>query len=556
MERKPYQKESPHGLTVASPPATRLTPAALTSVRQQPRKLLREAREQTRTLLRAETDSATVDAALERAYAALCLPEDYEGWPREDLPADERRQLGAAFRAVFSGVSDKQVAAFERLVDDVTAQMQQQEDEDANAPPTTQPGSSAAGLLALRRRAFGHKLPFALPRFLTAEDRARVAEEERRLVAKEHRQARARESRALRQASDLAGVAAAANSAASAASASAASAASDSAASAAASGGNDAAWLRSALEQHFSADQGAAGAGTMYSAVTDCLETATSEEALQNALFELLGFERFDLIQDILQRKSGILRSATAAATAAAPAGAAAPSTRGRPAPTAEEIALATAQLAAVSAPGGLGGSGSRAPAVAGSVTIQTEEEKRLAKQLRKEERRVRKQANAVLSAAEAAGDGDLQDLILDRQRALEVQERAMQEMAAQAILDRAHANAGTKTERFPFVFDALAETKKSAAYVSGSQIMLPSNCERRNEARAEEVTLPPVRHHSAMAGERLVAVRALGEIAQQSLIVLINDVPEFCSTCLLFVVPVLVILSRVLIMLNHEFVD
>ena len=42
----------------------------------------------------------------------------------------------------------------------------------------------------------------------------------------------------------------------------------------------------------------------MYSAVTDCLETATSEEALQNALFELLGFERFDLIQDIPQIKA------------------------------------------------------------------------------------------------------------------------------------------------------------------------------------------------------------------------------------------------------------
>lgn len=402
------------------------------------------------------------------------------------------------------------MAACERVVDQVSEQMEREET--ANHHQHNDP----TGLLALRRHAFGHKLPFQPPRFVTSADRDRCAEEERQLVAKEARQARARESRALREASSLAGVAPAA------ASAAAASSGMGSAATAhrAAAPSNDAGWLRSALEQHFAASDGAAGAGTMYSAVTDCLQTASSEEALQNSLFELLGFERFDLIQEVLQRKGGILQSAAGAlavdggATGFTPAAPSSQPTRRRP--TADEIALASAQLAAVGAPGGIGGGGSRAPAVAGSVTIQTEEEKRLAKHLRKEEKRVWKKANAVLSAAQQApGEEGLQDLILDRQHALEVQDRAMREMAAQAILDRAQANAGTNTERFPFVFDSLAETKKSAAYVSGSQIMLPSNCERRNEARAEEVTLPPVEHRRALPGERLMPVKALGEIAQ-----------------------------------------
>ena len=102
----------------------------------------------------------------------------------------------------------------------------------------------------------------------------------------------------------------------------------------------------------------------------EMLASKKSPEALQTELFDLCGFERFDLISALLEHRQDLVKAAkeTKAAIKMEIANAAA---------SAPETAEALGRLTA--------------PAYGCQVTVQSEDEKQLRKQMRKEEKKINK---------------------------------------------------------------------------------------------------------------------------------------------------------------------
>uniref|UniRef100_H3AWC7 Helicase ATP-binding domain-containing protein n=1 Tax=Latimeria chalumnae TaxID=7897 RepID=H3AWC7_LATCH len=249
----------------------------------------------------------------------------------------------------------------------------------------------------------------------------------------------------------------------------------------------DGSYLRREVESYVSGClQGTLGMPTVDDLCTtlfEMLESTTSDDELQNELFELLGPAGFDLIEKLLQHRSKIVeRSLTTAAAF---------------------------KLNYLQENSKKGSGENTKPAYGCQVTVQSEQEKQLMKQYRREEKRNARREKRGGEDGELYGDGlmqfDPKELRMQREQALQ-NARTGPILSRQRDFERVH---------FPHVYDAYAEAMKTSAFIGGAKMLLPEGIERENNKMFEQVTIPPTEPMPVGFEEKPVYIKDLDEIGQ-----------------------------------------
>ncbi|XP_065574248.1 activating signal cointegrator 1 complex subunit 3-like [Artemia franciscana] len=208
--------------------------------------------------------------------------------------------------------------------------------------------------------------------------------------------------------------------------------------------------------------------------VVSMLSSERSDESLQNELFDLLGFERFELISDLLQNRSAIVSK------------------------TGEELKRKANNGIVVSMQQ-KSKTGLRAPsqisAIASNVSVMSGAEKQYQKQIRKEEKKLQKLAKAV------DDDDDVYS---------EASERLVK-----AQREPLFARKAVQREKFPFVFDALADV--TSTLVGGSRLLLPENAKRNNHKTYEEVNIPATATKPSGVSLERLPIKSLDQVGQMA---------------------------------------
>ncbi|XP_015598741.1 activating signal cointegrator 1 complex subunit 3 [Cephus cinctus] len=151
-------------------------------------------------------------------------------------------------------------------------------------------------------------------------------------------------------------------------------------------------------------------------------------------------------------------------------------------------------------------------PQIGCQVIVQSEKEKQLLKQVRKEEKKL----NKLTSKLEATDDGD--EDIFDP---LELRQKRVEALKAMQtpVLSTTKRNFAPSAiqEKFPFVFDSKITSKAAAGFISGQKMMLPENVVRKDSQICEEVHIPVPPAIPFDVGNDPVMISSLDEIGQMA---------------------------------------
>ncbi|NXL77668.1 ASCC3 protein, partial [Leptocoma aspasia] len=217
----------------------------------------------------------------------------------------------------------------------------------------------------------------------------------------------------------------------------------------------------------------------------EILASTKSADELQNELFELLGPEGFELIEKLLQNRSLILeRSLTC--------------------PNDNRFQALQEQCKKFI------GENAK-PNYGCQVTIQSEQEKLLMKQYRREEKRNARKEKQAGEDGEGSGEGqmcfDPKELRMQRELAL-LSARSMPVLGRQReiSIEKIH---------YPHVYDSRAEATKTSAFIGGAKVFLPESVQRENNKMYEEVKIPHSEPMPIGIEEKIVYIKDLDEIGQ-----------------------------------------
>ncbi|XP_043498023.1 activating signal cointegrator 1 complex subunit 3 [Polistes fuscatus] len=194
-----------------------------------------------------------------------------------------------------------------------------------------------------------------------------------------------------------------------------------------------------------------------------------NSENIENELFDLLGYEHIEFIQYIIAHKKAIIN------------------------------AYGSQKVPKLPTPQG--------PVISGQVTVQSEEEKQLLKQVRKEEKKFNKITSKRDGKTEDEEIIDPLELRLKRKEAL----TAM----CTPIFPKRNLVSERYREKFPFVFDSKATTENCPGLISGHKVMLPENVKINNTNLWEEVHIPIPDLQDINVPNEPVMVSSLDEIGQ-----------------------------------------
>ncbi|KFP11331.1 Activating signal cointegrator 1 complex subunit 3, partial [Egretta garzetta] len=217
----------------------------------------------------------------------------------------------------------------------------------------------------------------------------------------------------------------------------------------------------------------------------EMLASTKSGDELQNELFELLGPEGFELIEKLLQNRSLILeRSLTCP----------------------NDSRFQTLQEQCKKFIGE-----NAKPNYCCQVTIQSEQEKLLMKQYRREEKRNARKEKQAGEDGEVSGEGlmcfDPKELRMQRELAL-LNARSMPVLGRQREMD-------FEKIHYPHVYDSRAEAMKTSAFIGGAKVFLPEAVQRENNKMYEEVKIPHSEPMPIGIEEKIVYIKDLDEIGQ-----------------------------------------
>ncbi|NXE62437.1 ASCC3 protein, partial [Calcarius ornatus] len=217
----------------------------------------------------------------------------------------------------------------------------------------------------------------------------------------------------------------------------------------------------------------------------EILASTKSADELQNELFELLGPEGFELIEKLLQNRSLILeRSLTC--------------------PNDNRFHALQEQCKK------LIGENAK-PNYGCQVTIQSEQEKLLMKQYRREEKRNARKEKQAVEDGEGSGEGqmcfDPKELRMQRELAL-LNARSMPVLGRQREMS-------VEKIHYPHVYDSRAEAMKTSAFIGGAKVFLPESVQRENNKMYEEVKIPHSEPMPIGIEEKIVYIKDLDEIGQ-----------------------------------------
>ncbi|XP_031846390.1 activating signal cointegrator 1 complex subunit obelus isoform X2 [Nomia melanderi] len=143
-------------------------------------------------------------------------------------------------------------------------------------------------------------------------------------------------------------------------------------------------------------------------------------------------------------------------------------------------------------------------PLISGQVTVQSEKEKHLWKQVRKEEKKLNK-----ISNKREGNDLESQDLYFKKQKALIE--------SSIPIFKKDTVSSKNMRENYPFVFNSDSSSKHMSGCVSGQKIMLPQNVIKKDTELSEEIHIPIPELQSINLNYTPVLTSALDDIGQMA---------------------------------------
>ncbi|XP_029451214.1 activating signal cointegrator 1 complex subunit 3 isoform X1 [Rhinatrema bivittatum] len=250
----------------------------------------------------------------------------------------------------------------------------------------------------------------------------------------------------------------------------------------------DGSFLRCRVEKYIVETlQGTSGGPTvddLCCTLFEMLASNKSDDELQNELFELLGPEGFELIEKLLQNRRKIVAASLT---------------------WLNDDRLQSLQDQCKKFVGE-----NTKPNYGCQVTIQSEQEKQLMKQYRREEKRNAKKEKRTGDDGEILGDG----LICFDPKELRTQrEQALLNARTAPILGREREY--WEKIRYPHVYDSHAEAMKTSAFIGGSKLLLPEGIERENNKMFEEVKIPATEPMPLGFEEKPVYIKEMDEIGQ-----------------------------------------
>ena len=127
-------------------------------------------------------------------------------------------------------------------------------------------------------------------------------------------------------------------------------------------------------------------------------------------------------------------------------------------------------------------------PVVASELLIHTESEKKIKKQIRKEEKRLNKKNQNQLQ--EEFGDS-FDPATLRKLREHQLSEARIFQLYNQMKITSIEKPKITQVNQYPFVFDSMLKIAQTCAFIAGAKIMLPEDIKRTDDRVSEEVYIP-----------------------------------------------------------------
>lgn len=218
------------------------------------------------------------------------------------------------------------------------------------------------------------------------------------------------------------------------------------------------------------------------------LQSKKSNTELQNELIEMLGFDKFEIVQKMLENREKIVQKIDT---------------------DDKRAKLMTKSLT----------QHENRPTIASQVIVQSEFERNLKKQVRKDEKRLRNimQQNGSDNGATAGGDDD-EECLLTKLR-LNQQQSLLSSAKRQPLFKDRPTRIMQQQPRvkYPYVFDSDADAKSHVGFIAGSKLMLPETVQRTDTKMYEEVKIPAQAPALSLPGisDARVNVTTLDDIGQ-----------------------------------------
>ncbi|KAH8243911.1 hypothetical protein KR032_011282 [Drosophila birchii] len=239
----------------------------------------------------------------------------------------------------------------------------------------------------------------------------------------------------------------------------------------------------------------------LLSRVGDMLGSKRSSEELQNELMELLGFDHFELVGQLLQEREKIARQLDQFAT------------RSR---RVKEVKQKRIKAAAAG-----GAAAERRPTVASAVVVQSAQEKQLGKMQRREEKKLQRIMRSIKDEDDQDDPGcavavSVQQLRMQHQRRLlEAAQREPLLLSTKAAKADYKQSAYNQPIHYPYVFDSQLTAKQHAGFIGGSRITLPDNAERVDNKQWEEVKIPASEPPPLTVGNKRIQIVELDDVGR-----------------------------------------
>ncbi|KAM9004103.1 activating signal cointegrator 1 complex subunit 3 isoform X1 [Sarcophilus harrisii] len=216
----------------------------------------------------------------------------------------------------------------------------------------------------------------------------------------------------------------------------------------------------------------------------DMLASVKSGDELQNELFELLGPEGFELIEKLLQNRVIIVD---------------------------RFLSSNDHKLQALQDNCKKFSAENAKPNYGCQVTIQSEQEKQLMKQHRREEKRIARREKRAGEDGEIGGEGLM---CFDPKELRRQREIALMNARSVSVLNR-QRDADIEKIHYPHVYDSQAEAMKTSAFIGGAKMLLPEGIQRENNKMYEEIKIPHSEPMPIGFEEKPVFIKDLDEIGQ-----------------------------------------
>ncbi|CAH0402336.1 unnamed protein product [Chilo suppressalis] len=243
-------------------------------------------------------------------------------------------------------------------------------------------------------------------------------------------------------------------------------------------------WLETKVKEQY-VNSTISSADILQSIIT-LLNSPRSNDEMQNDMFELLGFDKFEFIQEILEHRQDITESLKAPVQ-----------------PTISEIAAMLPE--------------NKMPQYLCQVSVLSEQEKILAKIVRKEEKKAKQ-------SKKNEGDEVDQEINIAQMRAKRIAE--LSKPVVPFSTSKSSSNVDpilqkisyfqTKVQ-YPNVYDSSINAKNSAGFVSGLKLILPESAVRKDNKEYEEVIIPKNDPTPLEIGNKRVPISDMDEIGQMA---------------------------------------